>query len=99
MKKKDRGLQPPEIVFIGPEKNRMKYTHKLFLVKKRDADGVVTELEMLKDDVTITIKEGLQFMTGYVLAEMNRPDPKHANYVLDDRPKLGPQGQGTEGTE
>jgi hypothetical protein len=70
MKKKERGM--PEIVFIGPPERRARFKQTVFLVEERK-DGVPHKLRMIRDDETITVEEGMEFMTGYVLEFMTRP--------------------------
>ena len=62
----------PEIVFIGPTKKRAKFKHVVFLVKSREG-GVPRELVLLRDDESVDLEQGMEFMTGYVPEFMTRP--------------------------
>lgn len=62
----------PEICFIGPGRKKGKFKHTVFLVVSRE-NGVPRELRMIGDDESVTIEEGMEFMTAYVPEHMTRP--------------------------
>lgn len=71
MRKNERGL--PEVVFLGPPKHRIEHKLTVFIIEEKDADGIPTRLRMLRDDESVDVQEGMEFMTGYVQVQMTLP--------------------------
>lgn len=69
----------PDVVFIGPARRRQCYKLVVFIVKERDRDGIPRKLEMLLDNESVNIKEGMDFMTAYVPKQMTEPEPDCAS--------------------
>lgn len=60
----------PDEVWIGPGIKKAKHKHLVFVVKEKTEDGRPRKLEVLYDDETVTICEGMEFVTGYVPAHV-----------------------------
>jgi hypothetical protein len=73
MKKKERGL--PLVVFLGPPQARIEHRLVVFKILSRDENNIPRECVMLKDNETVNIQEGDEFMTAYVQRQMTEPRP------------------------
>ena len=56
----------PELCFIGPGKQKAPFKYVLFRVVTKDEDGLPRELVMVRDDETVKLEEGMEFMTAYI---------------------------------
>lgn len=59
----------PKILFVG-RRTKEKYKLTAFKILTKDAAGVPLTCRLVKDDETIDISGGEEFMTGYVPAHM-----------------------------
>lgn len=72
MKKKDRGL--PEVMFVGPPKHREAYKLVVMKVEEKDEYGIPRKLTILFDNESIKIDGGEEFITGYIMEVMTKPE-------------------------
>jgi hypothetical protein len=73
----------PDTVFIGPPRYRAVHKLVVFQILERDENGIPVNLKLLKETEQVDVKEGMQFMLGYVKEFMLKPNPDHANYKQD----------------
>lgn len=63
----------PELCFIGPGKRKAPFQHALFRVLSKHEDGTPKECVRIRDDETVEVEEGMEFMTAYLPKVMLQP--------------------------
>jgi len=72
MAKKDHGM--PRVAFLGPARARVKHVLALFKINSRGEDGLPRECVLIRDDETVNVEQGGDFMTAYIPAVMTEKE-------------------------